>query len=204
MRKSILAAYTPPLRNKVRKPAGFPTPFGWAYPVLFCAVFECGRRARGDWGRACEPSPVPPTPRGQPLSPLRRTAPLTQGSHKAAAAANGEETGGRCGVRRESEANLKQERFGRKSTVCFDGGRECGWRSCVSACRISRAKHRSSSKSRFGAETGEGRLPFPLPLTRRQPLSPARRRTAPLTQGSHKAAAAANGEETGGRCADGK
>ena len=75
-----------------------------------------------------------------------------------------------------------------------------GWRSCVSACRISRAKHRSSLKSRFGAETGEGRLPFPLPLTRRQPLSPARRRTAPLTQGSHKAAAAANGEETGGRC----
>ena len=43
-------------------------------------------------------------------------------------------------------------------------------------------------------------LPFPLPLIRRQPLSPARRRTAPLTQGSHKAAAAANGEETGGRC----
>ena len=34
----------------------------------------------GDWGRACEPSPLPPTPRGQPLSPLRRTAPLTQGS----------------------------------------------------------------------------------------------------------------------------
>ena len=29
-------------------------------------------------------------------------------------------------------------------------------------------------------------LPFPLPLIRRQPLSPARRRTAPLTQGSHK------------------
>ena len=27
-------------------------------------------------------------------------------------------------------------------------------------------------------------LPFPLPLIRRQPLSPARRRTAPLTQGS--------------------
>ena len=47
-------------------------------------------------------------------------------------------------------------------------------------------------------------LPFPLPLIRRQPLSPARRRTAPLTQGSHKAAAAANGEETGERCADGK
>ena len=43
-------------------------------------------------------------------------------------------------------------------------------------------------------------LPFPLSLIRRQPLSPARRRTAPLTQGSHKAAAAANGEETIGRC----
>ena len=45
MRKSILAAYTPPLRNKVRKPAGFPTPFRWAYPVLFCAVFECGHKS---------------------------------------------------------------------------------------------------------------------------------------------------------------
>ena len=37
--------------------------------------------------------------------------------------------------------------------------------------KISHAEHRSSSKSRFGAETGEGRLPFPLPLIRRQPLS---------------------------------
>ena len=27
MEKSLLAAYTPPLRNKVRQPAGFPTPF---------------------------------------------------------------------------------------------------------------------------------------------------------------------------------
>ena len=45
MEKSLLAAYTPPLRNKVRKPAGFPTPFRWAYPVLFCAGVECGRRA---------------------------------------------------------------------------------------------------------------------------------------------------------------
>ena len=66
--------------------------------------------------------------------------------------------------------------------------------------KISHAEHRNLLKEGFGAETGEGRLPFPLPLIRRQPLSPARRRTAPLTQGSHKAAAAANGEETGERC----
>ena len=81
--------------------------------------------------------------------------------------------------RRVSGANLEVEHFGLPN---------------------SRAKHRNGSKSWFGAETGEGRLPFPLPLIRRQPLSPARRRTAPLTQGSHKAAAAANGEETIGRC----
>ena len=141
------------------------------------------------------PFPLPPTPRGQPLSPLRRTAPLTQGSRRttpqsaaadssphtgepknnpsgaarqlplrgafesvrpasggrwergcrgsdsspagnvprrgkmmcgfcavaaspqSAAAANGEETGERCGVRRVSEANLEVVRFGEKSTV---------------------------------------------------------------------------------------
>ena len=99
MEKSILAAYTPPLRNKVRKPAGFPTPFGWAYPVLFCVEVECG--------------------------------------HKPSA------------VRRVSEANLKVERFGEKAERLFR--------------KISRPKHRSSSKSWFGAETGEGAC-GPLPL----------------------------------------
>ena len=44
MEKSILAARRSPLRKDVRKPAGFPTPFGWAYPVLFCAGIACGRK----------------------------------------------------------------------------------------------------------------------------------------------------------------
>ena len=35
----------------------------------------------GDWGRAL-PFPLPLTPRRPPLSPLRRTAPLTQGSQR--------------------------------------------------------------------------------------------------------------------------
>ena len=81
MEKSILAAYTPPLRKDVRKPAGFPTPFGWAYPVLFCAGIACGRIPSANWGRAL-PFPLPLTPRRPPLSPLRRTAPLTQGSQR--------------------------------------------------------------------------------------------------------------------------
>ena len=44
MEKSLLAAYTPPLRKDVRKPAGFPTPFRWAYPVLVGAVLLSGRK----------------------------------------------------------------------------------------------------------------------------------------------------------------
>ena len=63
MEKSLLAAYTPPLRNKVRKPAGFPTPFGWAYPVLVGAVDLSGRRASAIWGRAL-PFPLPLTQSG--------------------------------------------------------------------------------------------------------------------------------------------
>ena len=232
MEKSILAAYTPPLRNKVRKPAGFPTPFGWAYPVLFCAVFECGRKpsavrrvsganleverfgekstvysfrkisrlehrssSKSWFGAetgegACGPLPLAPNPKGTtPQSAAADSSPYTgepknnpsgaarqlplrgafesvrpasggrrergcrgsdsspagnaprrgkmmcgfcavAASPQSAAAANGEETGGRCGVRRPRS----------------------GWRSCVSACRISRPEHRSGLKSRFGAE----------------------------------------------------
>ncbi len=52
-------------------------------------------------------------------------------------------------VRRVSEANLKVERFGEKAERLFR--------------KISRPKHRSSSKSWFGAETGEGAC-GPLPL----------------------------------------
>ena len=40
---------------------GLPDTFsGRAYPVLDCAVFECGRRASADWGRGLRaPSPCP-------------------------------------------------------------------------------------------------------------------------------------------------
>ena len=62
-RNLLLAAYTPPLRNKVREPAGSPTPFEWAYPVLFCAGVKCGRRASANWGRAL-PFPLPLTQSG--------------------------------------------------------------------------------------------------------------------------------------------
>ena len=63
MEKSILAARRSPLRNNVRKPAGFPTPFGWAYPVLFCAGVACGRIPSANWGRAL-PFPLPLTQSG--------------------------------------------------------------------------------------------------------------------------------------------
>ena len=63
MEKALLAAYTPPLRNKVRQPAGFPTPFGWAYPVLVGAGVKCGRNPSADWGRAL-PFPLPLTQSG--------------------------------------------------------------------------------------------------------------------------------------------
>ena len=99
MEKSLLAAYTPPLRNKVRKPAGFPTPFRWAYPVLAGAVDWSGRRASA--------------------------------------------------VRRVSTANLEVERFVEKAKWLFR--------------KISRPEHRSSLKSWFGAETGEGLCPSPCP-----------------------------------------
>ena len=57
----LLAAYTPPLRNKVRQPAGFPTPFrGRAYPVLVGVVYLSGRKPSADWGRGLRaPSPCP-------------------------------------------------------------------------------------------------------------------------------------------------
>ena len=105
MEKALLAAYTPPLRNKVREPAGSPTPFGWAYPVLVGAVDLSGRNPSADWGRAL-PFPLPlsqsgglrpsrhlprrlgegacpppcPLPGATPQSRCGVTAPLTQGS----------------------------------------------------------------------------------------------------------------------------
>ena len=54
--------------------------------------------------------------------------------------------------------------------------------------KISHAEHRRSLKSWFGAEIGGGLAsPPPCPLPMGQPFNPARRRTAPLTQGSQGA-----------------
>ena len=77
MEKAILAAYTPPLRNKVREPAGSPTPFGWAYPVLVGAVDLSGRRASADWGRAL-PFPLPLTQSGNLRVPRHPLGGLTR------------------------------------------------------------------------------------------------------------------------------
>ena len=147
MEKSLLAAYTPPLRNKVREPAGSPTPFGWAYPVLDCAGVECGRRASANWGRGLRaPSPCP-YPQGGTLQALRASSP--QGE----------------------PLNL--------FSLHSEGGE---------IRKISHAEHRSSLKSWFGAEIGGGLAsPPPCPLPMGQPFSPARRRTASLTQGSQGA-----------------
>ena len=74
MEKSILAARRSPLRNKVRKPAGFPTPFGWAYPVLFCVEVECGHKPSANWGRAAA-LPLAPYLWGATLQALRASSP---------------------------------------------------------------------------------------------------------------------------------
>gem|GEM_PF-4479589 len=137
-RNLLLAAYTPPLRNKVREPAGSPTPFGWAYPVLDCAGVKCGRNPSASWGRAL-PFPLPLTQSGS----LRASRHLFGWAYPVLFCA-----GVKCGrrasaVRRVSGANLEVER--------------------LSFSSISRPEHRSSSKSWFGAEIGEGLCPSPCP-----------------------------------------
>ena len=217
MEKSILAARRSPLRNKVREPAGFPTPFrGWAYPVLYCAGVVCGRKPSANWGRAL-PFPLPLTQSGslrasrhpfgggltrsysvqglcaaayrvqigEGLCPSPCPHPSQEGcgppdTYRGVSEGERSEPGGRAfelavgreatGVRAFGAANKPNGTPAR---------RKAGWRGGSS---ISRPKHRSSSKSWFGAEIGEGLPPSP----RRQPLSPARRRTAPLTQGSQR------------------
>ena len=137
-RNLLLAARRSPLRKDVRKPAGFPTPFGWAYPVLAGAVDWSGRRASAIWGRAL-PFPLPPSQSGG-LRPSRhpsgRAYPVLVGAV---------DWSGRkpSAVRRVSIANLEVER--------------------LSFSSISRPKHRSSSKSWFGAEKGEWLCPSPRP-----------------------------------------
>ena len=75
MEKSILAAYTPPLRKGVRKPAGFPTPFGVGLPGLGGCSFverpqgEC-KLGKGPAG----PFPLPLSPRAT-LQALRASSP---------------------------------------------------------------------------------------------------------------------------------
>ena len=81
MEKSILAAYTPPLQNKVQGTCGFPdTPSGWAYPVLDCAGVRCGCRVRCRLGGLC-PSPAPVGGGcGRPHTPLGRAYPVLAGA----------------------------------------------------------------------------------------------------------------------------
>ena len=175
MRKSILAAYTPPLRNKVRQPAGFPTPFRGGLTRSWIVQFLSAAAGREETGEgSCGPLPLAPYPKGTtPQSAAADSSPYTgepknnpsgaarqlplrgafesvrpasggrwergcrgsdsspagnaprrgkmmcgfcavAASPQSAAAANGEETGGRCGVRRESKANLEVVRFGEK------------------------------------------------------------------------------------------
>ena len=81
-----------------------------------CALMEAAKRLK-------------PERLAEPISPAEHRNLLKEGSGAETEKSRPEkhkETGERCGVRRVSEANLKHECFGRKSTVCFDGGRECG------------------------------------------------------------------------------
>ena len=127
--------------NPVREPAGSPTPFGWAYPVLAGAVFASGSWASADWGEFH--SPLAPfgvrEPAGSP-TPFGRAYPVLVG----AVLLSGRKP---SAIRRVSAANLEVERFVEKAKWLFR--------------KISRPEHRSSLKSWFGAETGES---FTLPL----------------------------------------
>ena len=146
MEKSLLAAYTPPLRKKVREPAGSPTPFGVGLPGLRLCRGQVRLPGECRLGKGpADPFPLPLSPRAT-LQALRASSP--QGE----------------------PLNL--------FSLHSEGGE---------IRKISHAEHRSSSKSWFGAEIGEGLCPPPCPLPRGQPFSPARRRTAPLTQGSQGA-----------------
>ena len=143
MEKSLLAAYTPPLRNKVRKPAGFPTPFGVGLPGLGLCRGQVRPQIECNLGKGFA-LPLAPIPVGggcgRPRHPLGWAYPVLDCA--------GVECGRRASaVRRVSAANLKVERFVEKAKWLFR--------------KISRPEHRSSLKSWFGAETGES---FTLPL----------------------------------------
>ena len=75
MEKSILAAYTPPLRNKVRKPAGFPTPFGVGLPGLILCSGQVRPQTKCRLGKGpAGPFPLPLSPRAT-LQALRASSP---------------------------------------------------------------------------------------------------------------------------------
>ena len=96
MEKLLLAAYTPPLRNKVREPAGSPTPFGVGLPGLILCRGQVRPQSECRLGKGpAGPFPLPlsprelgegacpppcPLPGATPQSRCGVTAPLTQGS----------------------------------------------------------------------------------------------------------------------------
>ena len=122
MEKSILAAYTPPLRKGVRKPAGFPTPFGVGLPGLILCSGQVRPQTKCRLGKGpAGPFPLPLSPRAT-LQALRASSP--QGE----------------------PLNLFR--------LHSEGGE---------IRKISHAEHRSSSKSWFGAQIGEGLCPSPCP-----------------------------------------
>ena len=152
MEKSILAAYTPPLRNKVREPAGSPTPFGVGLPGLRLCRGQVRLPGECRLGKGFA-LPLAPIPVGQPAgfpTPFGRAYPVLAGAV---------DWSGRIpsAVRRVSTANLEVERFVEKAKWLFR--------------KISRPEHRSSLKSWFGAETGEGLCPSPCPYPKATPQS---------------------------------
>ena len=174
MEKSILAAYTPPLRKDVRKPAGFPTPFGWAYPVLAGAVDWSGRRARGvrrvseanlEVERLSFSSISRPQHRssskswfgaetGEGLCPSPCPHPSQEGcgppdTYRGVSEGERSEPGGRAFELAVGREATGVRAFGAANKPNGTPARgKAGWRGGSS---ISRPKHRSSSKSWFGA-----------------------------------------------------
>ena len=90
-------------------------PSGAARQLPLRGAFESVRPASGGrWERGCRGSASSPAGNAPRRGKMMCGFCAVAASPQSAAAANGEETGGRCGVRRESEANLKVVRFGEK------------------------------------------------------------------------------------------
>ena len=115
MEKALLAAYTPPLRNKVRQPAGFPTPFGVGLPGLILCRGQVRPQSECRLGKGfalpLAPNPVRraaalPTPTGRfgggrrpaPLPPTRSNPSVRCGGQLPLRRGAGATPQSRCGV----------------------------------------------------------------------------------------------------------